>query len=261
MPTLLVSLYAALLICVCRLKTLAPECASRRQSPGTDLLTLFLEISMYRPLAWLVMVIASVSFAAAPLAEKFAKRVATIEEAYATAATKADNAKFFALQKANSDRIKGLRLIMSEATKAGDFETASALKDKIVVAEKEGNGYPKPKNVIKFGGHEFAVMEEKVTWHVAKRRCEEMGGHLACLKSAEEVAFGFSLYQKLGSTLWIGGTDEENEGAWRWVDGSPLSGTVFEQRKGTANHLAFGEGKLLDGDAGARCAFLCEWDK
>ncbi|MDB5384765.1 MAG: hepatic lectin [Planctomycetaceae bacterium] len=203
----------------------------------------------------------SVSVAADQLAEKWQKRVVTLEESYAAAATRADNAKFFALQKANNDRIKGLRAAMSDATKLGDFEAATLLKEQATKAEKEGVGRAKPKNIIKFAGHEYAIIEDKVTWHVAKRRCEEMGGHLAMLKTPDQVAFGFDLYKKFGDLIWLGATDEELEGDWKWVDGSRVEKLMFTDRKGDSNHLIFNDGRLLDGNAGARCAFLCEWDK
>ena len=203
----------------------------------------------------------STVFAANQLAEKWQKRISDAETAYAAAVTKADNARFYAVQKANGDRLAVLKKALSDATKAGDFDAATALKEKVNAAEKDGTSRPKPKNTVKFGGHEYALIEEKVTWHVAKRRCEEMGGHLACLKSADEVAFGFDLYKRFGDLIWLGATDEGKEGEWIWVDGSRISPAyVFTDRKGDANHLIFNDGKLMDGNAGARCAFLCQWE-
>jgi hypothetical protein len=203
---------------------------------------------------------ATVIVAAETLAEKWQKRINDAEANYAATVAKADNARFFSVQKANTDRVKLLKAVLSDATKAGQFDALVALREKIAIAEKEATRKPKPKNVVKFGGHEYALIEDKVTWHVAKKLCEEMGGHLAALKSAEEVAFGFAIYQKYGEIIWLGATDEEKEGEWRWVDGTLLTGTVFDERKGEPNHLAFGEGKMVDGRAGARCAFLCQWD-
>lgn len=205
-----------------------------------------------------VVLFCSVSVAA-DLAEKWQKRITDAETTYAAAVAKADNARFYAIQKANGDRLTVLKKALSDATKAGDFDAASAIKEKVRIAELDGTGRPKPRNTLKFGGHEYALVEDKVTWHTAKRRCEEMGGHLACLKSEAEVAFGFGLYKKYGGSVWVGATDEEVEGAWYWVDGTRLIGTVFSERKGDTNHLAFSDGKFLDAAAGMRSAFLCEW--
>ncbi|MDB5336169.1 MAG: hepatic lectin [Planctomycetaceae bacterium] len=215
---------------------------------------------MSQNLLAVAVIFGSVAFAA-DLSEKWQKRLESADGLYQAAKMKADNARFYALQKANSDRLKLLKTALADATKSGDFDAATAIKERITVAEKTGIVRTKPKNLIKFGGHEFALIEEKATWHVAKRRCEEMEGHLACLKSESAVAFGFMLYQKYGDTVWIGATDEEQEGEWVWVDGTRLSGTAFDERKqGAANHLAFAEGKLLDGQAGSKCAYLCQWD-
>lgn len=69
-----------------------------------------------------------------------------------------------------------------------------------------------------FAGHHYRVVDEDVSWHEAKKRCETMGGYLACIESAEEQAFIAELAD--GRYLYLGGTDEDEEGEWRWVNGS-----------------------------------------
>jgi len=44
-----------------------------------------------------------------------------------------------------------------------------------------------------------------------------MGGYLACIETSEEDQFILRLCQ--GNDAWLGGTDEENEGDWRWLTG------------------------------------------
>ncbi|MDB5384767.1 MAG: hepatic lectin-like [Planctomycetaceae bacterium] len=204
-------------------------------------------------------------FAADQLAEKWQKRIADAEANYAAAITKADNARFFAAQKANGDRLKVLKAALVDATKAGDFDAAAALKEKVSIAEKDGVGRSKPKNVVKFGGHDYALIEDKVTWHVAKKRCEEMGGHLAIINSDAESE---AIRQLCGNTAaWIGATDEEHEGVWKWVDGTSIPKDVvatwsINNRDENEHAVAFWppEGKFLDGVDSIRYAFICEWE-
>ncbi|MCK8215269.1 hypothetical protein LW982_17945, partial [Erwinia amylovora] len=88
------------------------------------------------------------------------------------------------------------RQILSDSTKSGDFDTSSLIKSKITEAEAAGVARQKPKNTVKFNGHEYALIDEKVTWHTAKKRFEEMGGHLACLNTPSESAFLLAICRK-----------------------------------------------------------------
>lgn len=199
------------------------------------------------------------------IAEKFSKRVTTLEESYSNAAMKADNTRFYAIQKANTDRIKGFKSILTDATKAGDFETATAIKIKLEAAERESITRPKPRNVVKFGGHDYALIEEKATWHVAKKRCEEMGGHLVCVETPAEEAFVLSITARFSETFWVGATDEDTENEWRWVDGTPvkLAQMIVDNAQSAEHHLYCGRDPVSFGDflGGRRMAFLCEWEK
>ena len=71
------------------------------------------------------------------------------------------------------------------------------------------------------------------TWDVAKANAEqaeleavpEIRGHLATITSQEENDVVFGL---LTATSWLGGSDDEVEGEWRWVTG-PEAGQQFWQ--------------------------------
>ena len=75
-----------------------------------------------------------------------------------------------------------------------------------------------PRATAEFGGHHYKVFWERRTWQEAKKRCEELGGHLACVQSREENDFLTKLTE--GKGVWLGGTDEAKEGEWRWVTGA-----------------------------------------
>jgi hypothetical protein len=218
---------------------------------------------MRKSLCLAIILSISTCLAADQLADKWQKRITDAETVYTAAVVKADNARFFAVQKANGDRLKVLKSAMSEATKSGDFNAATAFKEKVANAEKDGATRPKPKNTVKFGGHEYALIEDQATWHVAKKLCEEMGGHLATIESDSENQALLDLCGTSKAEPWIGATDELQEGVWRWVNGAPFTLKIHQDNRADIQHyLLFHPvlGTWDDGDGGARHSFICEWE-
>ena len=86
----------------------------------------------------------------------------------------------------------------------------------------------KPKEV---GGSNstFQIVEGNFTWHEAKADAEARGGRLAVLNTQEKIDAANQYLSSLGSWnhLWIGLTDEANEGVWTWIDGQPLSASYW----------------------------------
>ncbi|XP_018006915.1 C-type mannose receptor 2-like [Hyalella azteca] len=62
------------------------------------------------------------------------------------------------------------------------------------------------------------------TWHEARTHCGLVGGDLIVLDDCDQYQ-KVSLYldEQGYSHYWIGGSDEAEEGQWRWVDGSPMT--------------------------------------
>ena len=60
-----------------------------------------------------------------------------------------------------------------------------------------------------------------MTFSNANRNCYRLNGHLVTLSSMAENEFVFGLNPT--HDLWIGYTDKEKEGSWRWVDKSGTS--------------------------------------
>lgn len=195
--------------------------------------------------------------------EKYATEVAKAEAVVTKA--EADLAK--ARKAAGETRLKAYKERLAEVTKTGDFDKALAVKSRIEQLEKDPESEPakpskrpRPKDTVKFGGHTYALIKEPATWHVAKQRCEEMGGHLVCVESAAEDAFVKSLSGQ--TTIWAGGSDEEQEGQWVWVHkNTPVKLSIRIDNAGDADHqLALFGGIWHDGHAGNRYSYVCEWE-
>ncbi len=202
--------------------------------------------------------------ALAELSEKVRKKLDSAEATYKAAVDKADNARFYAVQKAASDRVKVLKQLQTEATKAGDLDGATEIKVRVAAAEADGGIRSKPKDVVKFGGHEYAIINEKAPWHVAKRICEEMGGHLATLETPAEWEGVADLCRKANATAWLGASDEVTEGKWIWVTGKPVESEFRADDAGGAEHaMVFltTTGAYDDNNSDYRHIFVCEWDK
>ncbi|XP_072307504.1 C-type lectin domain family 4 member E-like, partial [Eucyclogobius newberryi] len=76
----------------------------------------------------------------------------------------------------------------------------------------------------------------KFSWIKSKTFCESMDGRLVKIDSREEQLF---LYEKLRTLMsegedkfWIGLTDSEAEGVWKWTDGSSLNPSLTFWFKG-----------------------------
>jgi len=219
-----------------------------------------------RRLTLLFPLIAFSAVALAEVSEKIQKKLDAADEAYKSAVDKADNTRFYAVQKAHADRVKVLRQALIEATKAGDFEGASKLKD-LVDSSEAGSVRSKPKDVVKFGGHEYAILVDKATWHSAKTNCEAMGGHLVTFENSDEQTFVLQLCRKVQADVWIGLSNEKDL-KWAWISGEPARlDKSFRlddpQRDKLAGSMMYfnGYGTFTDWNLGAYNGYVCEWDK
>jgi hypothetical protein len=67
----------------------------------------------------------------------------------------------------------------------------------------------------------YRLVNAPVSWTQAKILAEQNGAHLATFSSREELQLFMSTIPDRG-VYWIGLSDEDEEGVWRWVDGTPL---------------------------------------
>lgn len=124
-------------------------------------------------------------------------------------------------------------------------------------------------NVFKYNRHEYLPIALSRTWQEAKVDCEARQGHLVTITDQEENEFVYSLVLQLGwETIWLGFTDEINEGRWLWVTGEESLYRNWDF--GEPNNAFFpGEdyahmhGGGLWNDIGPYTTFyyICEWEE
>uniref|UniRef100_A0A8C7SNG1 C-type lectin domain-containing protein n=1 Tax=Oncorhynchus mykiss TaxID=8022 RepID=A0A8C7SNG1_ONCMY len=76
-----------------------------------------------------------------------------------------------------------------------------------------------PEGWQRFESSWYFLSTETKTWKESRQDCLERGADLVIINSREEQEFLF----KLNKRVWIGLTDSDNEGTWKWVDGTPLT--------------------------------------
>ncbi|XP_066508702.1 macrophage mannose receptor 1-like [Hoplias malabaricus] len=69
------------------------------------------------------------------------------------------------------------------------------------------------------GSSYYYISNDFKTWSDARNVCKAKGADLLIINSKEEQEF----IKKLNLYVWLGLTDAENEGEWKWVDGSVLT--------------------------------------
>src|SRR5262249_14172857 len=75
-----------------------------------------------------------------------------------------------------------------------------------------------------FNGNRYQFFPETLTWKEARAQCVKVGGHLAVATSAKENALLTKLVLDAGRReAWIGGTDEQVEGRWEWINGATFT--------------------------------------
>ncbi|KAL0968799.1 hypothetical protein UPYG_G00272020 [Umbra pygmaea] len=71
-----------------------------------------------------------------------------------------------------------------------------------------------------FGCSLYFLSTKKKTWEESRLDCQSRGADLVIINSEEEQRFLFNNFRR---DTWIGLTDKDQEGTWKWVDGTVLT--------------------------------------
>jgi hypothetical protein len=127
-----------------------------------------------------------------------------------------------------------------------------------------------PSDAKFFNGKWYRVYPEKSPWHTAKQKCTSLGGQLAVVP--DEATWMFIKKLAGGAQLWLGATDEEVHGIWKWIDGTPVTfkawGDGQPDNQGGVQHYMFiykdtwndiqENGKYSDPSYRV-VGYICEW--
>ena len=122
----------------------------------------------------------------------------------------------------------------------------------------------------RFGESRYELVSQPKTWKEARQYARDRGGYLVVIESAAEQAFVESItknHEGKQTAIWIGLSDDEDEGEWEWVDGSELNYTNWgpgnpDNGYGLQDYAWmgwYGDGRWDDLQADARLGFVIEY--
>ncbi|XP_048852984.1 CD209 antigen-like [Brienomyrus brachyistius] len=95
-----------------------------------------------------------------------------------------------------------------------------------------------PEGWTRFGTQLYCISTEKRTWQESQQDCKNRGADLIIINSQQEQVGEEIIPLKniiLHTDAWIGLTDSDHEGTWKWVDGTPLTTSFW--RDGEPNNV------------------------
>uniref|UniRef100_A0A3Q2VSV0 C-type lectin domain-containing protein n=1 Tax=Haplochromis burtoni TaxID=8153 RepID=A0A3Q2VSV0_HAPBU len=113
---------------------------------------------------------------------------------------------------------------------------------------------------VHVGDHCFFLSNDTDGWLNSTLKCKDIGGHLAILTTKEEYDALEEEARTIGTFnpfYWLGLSDIENEGDWKWVDNSTLQVSFWNTLKSEPDNNASA------GEAGEDCAVyrrICQMD-
>nr|XP_046265273.1 CD209 antigen-like isoform X2 [Scatophagus argus] len=113
-----------------------------------------------------------------------------------------------------------------------------------------------------FRGSFYRAFPSKKTWQQSRDDCLQRGADLMIINSKEEQDFA----NKFKTYMWIGLTDLENEGTWKWVDGTRMTNNYWssgepngKRQENCGNIKSFNdENSWNDEDCSLSLSWVCE---
>ncbi|XP_053335433.1 C-type lectin domain family 10 member A-like [Clarias gariepinus] len=87
---------------------------------------------------------------------------------------------------------------------------------------------------ILFSSSFYYISTKRMNWTESRQDCKERGADLVIINSREEQEF--ILKHVVHDEAWLGLSDRETEGKWKWVDGTELTASTGYWRKGEPNN-------------------------
>jgi hypothetical protein len=115
-------------------------------------------------------------------------------------------------------------------------------------------------------GSYYQHFDTAVYWTEANTACQTKGGHLVTITSQVEQDFIKQQFVDQGRAYsWIGASDAETEGVWRWVTGERWNYTYwmdgYPSRPGSADYaVIWGGGRWIDRSNSQVHKYICEWE-
>jgi len=85
---------------------------------------------------------------------------------------------------------------------------------------------------LKLFGDSLYIELGNSSWEEAQANAEKLGGNLVSINSKEEQEFIFNTFASTDDGdigKWIGFTDKDHEGTWKWTDGSSVTYTNWNR--------------------------------
>ena len=125
--------------------------------------------------------------------------------------------------------------------------------------------YLKHQYIFREAAKGYIKVKERKSWHDAKEHCNSLGRRLMEVRTEDEFHRAKRFRMESGRDFWLGGSDREVEGEWRWESNDDLihnkfwfSGAPNLRRR--EDCLFMGEFAFDDNICSFTYPFVCEFD-
>ncbi|XP_022620731.1 C-type lectin domain family 4 member M-like isoform X2 [Seriola dumerili] len=124
----------------------------------------------------------------------------------------------------------------TEASRKNLTEQRDELERKLNIFESQYNSLTEESDKLKrrlkngwlyFSGSLYYISSNEKTWQESRKDCLQKDADLIIINNKEEQNF----MRQFKKYLWIGLTDIETEGKWKWVDGTPLTRSFWGSKE------------------------------